>query len=153
MVLTIYVDDSLIVGPDKLLIEEQEKILKRFKGKVIHPTIVRDSGDVWEVRDILGASHHYCRSKRKMKINMPIYIQKLLKKFGMEASKPVATPVVIGQGNLKEGKEVQFPLKSLIGGIQWVATICRPDVQHACQLVQRVTKVTNAAVVAGSRGL
>jgi len=151
MLLSVYVDDSLICGPNKDDVwAEQDDILGKFKGNVIKPVHQLDGANVvWEVRDVLGATLKYCRSKRRMKVIMDAYIDKMLKKWNMEDCRIYATPCE--PCDLSQGKEVEFPIKSLSGGLQWIATICRPDIQFAVQRVQRVTKVTSAVVKAAKR--
>ena len=151
MYLTVYVDDSIIVGPSmKELEREQADILKAFKGTKIEPSFETDSdGVVWEVRDILGSTHKHCKSARRMRVSMETYIQKVLDTFNLQDIRQVQTPCVTG--DLSVGREVDFPLKSLVGALQWVATICRPDIQFAVHRVQRCTVCTRAAVNAAKR--
>ena len=143
MHLSVYVDDSLIAGPNRVRIwKEQEIILQKFKGNILNPTYETINGNVFEVRDVLGATHRHCRERRTMSITMEIYIDKILKKFNLINSKVVSTPVI--RCDLDEGSEVKYPMKSLMGALQWIATICRPDIQFAVQRLQRVTKITTA---------
>ena len=84
-----------------------------------------------------------------MKISMKNYIDKCLKKFKLEHVANKASPAT--RGDLKEGKEVQYPLKSVLGAAQWVAVMARPDITFSVQRVQRCTKVTSSAVTAAKR--
>ena len=150
MYLSVYVDDSIIAGPNRDRIwHEQEIILQKFKGNVLMPTYETIGNNVFEVRDVLGATHHHCRESRIMSISMEIYIDKVLKKFNLTNSKVVCSPFI--RSDLEEGAEVNYPMKSLMGALQWIATICRPDIQFAVQRLQRVTKITTAAVSAAKR--
>jgi len=149
MILSIYVDDSLLAGKDKQkVIAERDKILSWFPGKVIPPVLC---GDV-EVRDLLGATLRYNRDRRWCKISMEDAVDRLLKKFNMADCKSVATPCM-HDNDLSQGKEVTtFPIRQLVGGLLYVAVITRPDISFAVQRVARcVTKCTDAVVKACKR--
>ena len=52
--LTIYVDDSIVAGPDeKIVRQEQQQIMAKFPGKIVDPIRFEDGGQT-EVRDLLG---------------------------------------------------------------------------------------------------
>ena len=133
ILLCVYVDDSLIAGPCATAVKAaQDKILSRLTGKIIPAEM---EGDM-EVRDILGVTLRYCRQRRYMKMSMEGAIGRLLKKFNMTECKAVATPrthqpVHSGEANTK------FPIRQLVGVLQYIATQCRPDASFA---VQRVAK-------------
>jgi len=65
------------------------------------------------------------------------YINEMLKKFQMEESKPVHTPMVIGckLSKFDDTKDVdQIVYRSMIGSLLY-ATATRPDIMHAfCQV-------------------
>ncbi|CAD7977251.1 unnamed protein product, partial [Amoebophrya sp. A25] len=47
-----------------------------------------------------------------------------------------------------------FPIRSLVGSIQHIASMCRPDIVYAVQVVAReMTTATNATVERGKRVL
>ena len=133
LILCVYVDDSLIAGPNADEVREaQDRILERFTGKII-PAVME--GDV-EVRDILGVAMHYCRARRTLKLSMEAAIAKLLEKFKMADCKPVATPS--SHLPIHEGPDNEtYPIRQLVGGLQYVASMSRPDIAQA---VQRVAK-------------
>ena len=65
---SVYVDDSLLSGPNKVSLDrEREKILTRFPGRQIAPTYDADGN---EVRDILGATLLYNAKNNFMKLHM-----------------------------------------------------------------------------------
>lgn len=149
MILSMYVDDSLISGPCKAKVrEETNRILSRFSGKIIHPVV---GADGVETRDLLGATLLYCREKKSVKIHMRDAIAKLLKKYNMSGCRPSAVPCV--PGRLDTGVKCdKFPLRQLVGGLLYVAVICRPDISFAVQRCARqVTDVTEGAVQAAKR--
>jgi hypothetical protein len=65
---SVYVDDSLLSGPNRSSLDaEREKILRRFPGRKIEPTYDENGN---EIRDILGATLVYSAKKRYMKLHM-----------------------------------------------------------------------------------
>ncbi len=146
--MAIFVDDSLMSGPcPKTLDEEKSKALKLFPGTIIAPEM---DGDV-ETRDVLGMVVKYDRPKRWLKMSMEQAVSKLLKKFNMDDCKPAPSPCVAG--DLREGGSAEsFPLRSLVGGVQYIAHQTRPDIVFATQRVARGQEApTTSAVEAGKR--
>ena len=128
LLLTIYVDDSLINGPNKQECDEARlRILEKFSGKSIEP-VYEENGTV-EVRDVLGLTVKYNRKKRYLKISLEENIRKVLKKFNMEGCKSVSTPCI--PMNLAEGKKAdKFPIRQLVGALQYVASMVRCDIAY-----------------------
>ena len=148
MLMAIYVDDSLLTGPDAAECDAQmQKVLDMFPGKVIAPEM---EGDV-EVRDVIGMTVRYLREKRWLKMSMDAATERMAKKYNLDNAKPRATPC--SPGDLTAGpKQENFPLRSLVGALQYIATQCRPDTTFATQRVARAqTSQTEAAVKAGKR--
>ena len=150
MFLSIYVDDSLIAGPCRETCEkEMKEILTRFEGKIIPPEI---DADGIEIRDILGATVRYSREKRICSWSMENYIDKLLSKFNMVDCKPVVSPCVPNIYDEESTPNESFPLRSLVGGLQYVASVCRPDISWAVNRVARMqSNPTEASVRAAKR--
>ncbi len=150
MLLSVYVDDSLICGPDKKQIQaERDLTLKRFPGKIIEPE--------WEgnvrVRDILGATLRYDQSKRWMKLSMEGAIKRCLAKFSMTDCRPLFSPCTnesISEGPLNSA----FPIRNLVGAVQYIATMCRCDIVYAVQRLARcIVDCRDSTVRAGKRVL
>ena len=73
--LSIYVDDTLLCGPDEKVVKDLlNKTLKKFPGKVINPKIDKVTGD--EISDLLGCTLLYNRKERTFKIHMRNHIEK-----------------------------------------------------------------------------
>jgi len=150
MLLTIYVDDSLLSGPDPAECQrEMTKILARFSGKVIDAEMEPKGV---EVRDILGATMRYCRSKRWLKLSVEGAISRMLKKFNMEECRPLSSPCV-SEDPVAEGPEnTSWPIRSCVGVLQHLAVVARCDIVFALQRVARcVSKPTENAVKACKR--
>ena len=80
--LTIYVDDILITGPDKILLGHlKEKLMARFSMT-----------DLGEVSLVLGRKITRDRSKRTLRISQTNYTRSILDRFNMKDCNPVSTP-------------------------------------------------------------
>ena len=148
LLLTVYVDDSVVSGPDEdEVIAARDRILEHFPGKVIKPVM---EGSV-EVHDVLGATVRYDRKKRWLKISLEGAVDRALKKFNMEDCKTAATPCV-GQ-RLDEGSvNDKFPIRSIVGVLQYIATMVRCDITYAVQRVARsMTPCHESTVTAAKR--
>ena len=147
MRLALWVDDSLLTGPNLgICTAEMEKILEMFPGKVVPPKLEGN----WEVRDLLGATLRYNRTARLMKIDVAEAIERALTKFNLGDAKPAPSPGV--RGSLEEGPvDETFPLRSLVGSLLYIATICRPDVMFATNRVARAMKSPHASCITAAK--
>jgi hypothetical protein len=133
IILAIYVDDTLIAGScEKEVKATMDEILKAFSGKVIPADVEGE----FEVRDILGVRLRYCRAKRTMTLDLEAATDKLASKFSIEAGRPISTPCI--HSVLTEGKAIEFPIRSVVGGLQYIATMARPDIMFAVNRIARV---------------
>jgi hypothetical protein len=74
-----------------------------------------------------------------MFISQEKYLREMLKRFQMEDSKPVGTPMVIGCKLSKDDDSVdvdQSSYRSMIGSVLYITT-SRPDIMHAIGMVGR----------------
>lgn len=148
LLLCIYVDDSIICGPCKItVLREQDVILQRFPGKVIHPI----SDGKWKVWDMLGAQVRFCRAEKSLKIDMKNAIDALLEKFAQAGARIYSTPCV--NNKLNEGdRNEKFPIRSLVGALQHIGNMARPDIVYAVQRVARnVTPFPTESTVAAAK--
>ena len=114
MLLSVYVDDSLISGPDRRACKaEMEAILEHFKGTVVEPTKIHADGT--EERDLLGATLLYNQRKRYMKIHMRASIEKVSAKFNMTGCKNAKTPYVPHTDLSGGGANEKYPMRQLCG--------------------------------------
>jgi hypothetical protein len=82
-VLGVYVDDVILAGRNEDHIKEVKRILaEKF-----------DLKDLGELKYFLGVSVHIRREKEEVWIGQPLYIESILKKFGMDMAKAISTPV------------------------------------------------------------
>ena len=155
MLLTVYVDDSLLAGPDgSELKTEVSSILKRFPGKQVPPTkvVTESDGSTTVYRDLLGTTLKYNRVRRSMRLSQEGQIDSLLEKYRMRDCRPQATPEVHYDKNENSPLNTTFPVRSLVGGLLFIQTVCRPDISHAVQTVQReVAQPTEQTITRAKR--
>ena len=83
IILLLYVDDMLIVGHDKNMINRLKKDLdSRYEMKDLGP-----------IQQILGMKIMRDRKNKKLWLSQEKYIEKVLYKFNMKDAKPVGTPL------------------------------------------------------------
>jgi Reverse transcriptase (RNA-dependent DNA polymerase) len=84
--LVLYVDDILLGSNDKNMMRETKKFLfKHF-----------DIKDLGEASYVLGLKIHRDRNKGILELSQQAYIDKILKRYGMENYKPGNTPIAKG---------------------------------------------------------
>eukprot|EP00253_Pinus_taeda_P011935 PITA_11935 len=84
--LVLYVDDMLLVGNDKEIIQDlKTQLSSKF-----------DMKDLGAANYILGMEIKRDRAKRKLWLNQRKYVETILQRFNMQDSKPVKVPIPIG---------------------------------------------------------
>ena len=79
-------DDILLASSDINLLQETKKFLSsKFEMK-----------DLGEVSFVLGIEIHRDRRKGVLGLSQRVYLEKVLKKYGMHVSKPTPAPIVKG---------------------------------------------------------
>ena len=91
--------------------------------------------DQGEIHYLLGMSIKRDRESRTLTISQPNYVEKVLRKFGMENCKPASTPLEPGRKFQKlspsdEPFDVQT-YQQAIGCLTYVSTATRPDIAAA----------------------
>eukprot|EP00253_Pinus_taeda_P030043 PITA_30043 len=84
--LVLYVDDMLLVGNDKELIQDLK----------IHLSSKFDMKDLGATNYILGMDIKRDLAKRKLWLNQRKYVKTILLRFNMQDSKPVKVPIPVG---------------------------------------------------------
>lgn len=132
VLVAVYVDDLLIGCAD----ESQVMLVKKLIS------------EEFPVTD-KGLLHHYLGIEIErdgvtgpIKICQPQYIKELLKEYGMQDCKPVATPleanhqVICNDDNCESIDPQDY--QSIIGALMYLAITTRPDIQHSvAKLAQR----------------
>ena len=97
MIFAVYVDDTIICSNDTSMLRAEKKRLSE----------AFEMDDRGEIHHILGMEVIRDRKNRVLTINQKTYLQDVLKRFGMEDCRPVATPIEPGKNfnKLAEGEE------------------------------------------------
>lgn len=114
--LVLYVDDMLIFGKDAKCIKWiKESLSKHFQMK-----------DIGSVKNFLGLE--IFRETGVLEVSQQSYVERILQNFGMENCKPVSTPIsTSGKWKRDEGILTTKPYKALLGCLQYLALMSRPD--------------------------
>ena len=132
IILAVYVDDIILAG------KSTEKIQQ----------IIKEIAEKFDVKD-KGELHHFLGVKitrledRKIWISQSTYTREILKKFNMENSKPVVTPVEAGTKLVKTTEEDepfdQEVYQSAVECLLYLSTKTRPDIAYAVGNIARFT--------------
>ena len=124
LLLALYVDDLLITGSDKAEIREMKKKLStRFEMKDLGPA-----------RVMLGIEIRRDRANRKLFISQQEYAETVLKRFGMEDSKTVTTPMDRNNFellNVDSEPAPEVPYRQAVGSLMYLMIASRPDLAFA----------------------
>ncbi|KAK4324010.1 hypothetical protein Pmani_005322 [Petrolisthes manimaculis] len=104
--------------------------------------------DLGELQYFLGVKVVQDTVKGQIWIGQPLYIENILKKFGMEDSKPVETPVDPNQNVCEATDECTLfdkeQYQSAVGSLLYLSVKTRPDIAYAVNSVTRYsTKPTS----------
>ena len=134
--LVLYVDDILLMGNEKCLMEQTKDSLKTIFS-------MKDMG---EAKYILGIKIYRDRSRRLIRLSQYVYIDKILERFHMKKSKkgsaPMSTSVQLSKSQCATTlEEIEYmkdvPYASAIGSIMYAMTCTRPDVSYALSMTSR----------------
>lgn len=140
--LVLYVDDILIVGNDETKMTQiQEKLEEEF-----------ELVDLGEPKNYLGFNIERDRQNNILKLGQQSYCETLLRRFGMDECKPVSTPmqtrsvlkkieIESHQNETLKQCDKSIPYRAAIGGLRFLASNTRPDIEYAVNIVSR--KQTN----------
>ena len=130
LIVAVYVDDLLILANNVKTIDQiKEELSQKF-----------EMTDLGEAHYCLGIQIIRDRQKGIIEINQAKYIEDVLKRFGMENSKPVATPMQTGTKLSKSMSPVtkeeidemeNVPYQSAIGSLMYAMLGTRPDIAYA----------------------
>ncbi|GFW24360.1 retrovirus-related Pol polyprotein from transposon TNT 1-94 [Trichonephila clavipes] len=126
LLIVLYVDDGLIAATDQ---QDSEMFIKELKTKF--------KISVGKVSCFLGLEieHHKDNS---ITINQKGYARKILKCFGFEECKPVATPMLKDCRLQKsETKNSDFPYRQAVGALMYLMVGTRPDLAYSVGFLSR----------------
>ena len=120
--LLLYVDDMLVASRNKAEVQTLKSLLgSEFEMK-----------DLGAAEKILGMEIRRDRDQRKLFLYQEGYILKVLKRFGMNASKPVSTPLTSSirlfelnstQSEAEKEYMARIPYASVVGSLMY-AMVC-----------------------------
>ena len=136
MFLALYVDDILLIGNDVELLNSVKNYLdSKFSMK-----------DLGEVAYVLGIKIYRDRLRRLLALSQSTYLDKILKRSGMDTAKKGSLPVIKNKTLRKahcpvteQGKAemTKHPYASAIGSIMYAMLCTRPCVALALSLTNR----------------
>eukprot|EP00253_Pinus_taeda_P008967 PITA_08967 len=134
--LVFYVDDMLLVGNDKEIIQYlKTQLSSKF-----------DMKDISAANYILGMEIKRDRTKRKLWLNQRKYVETILQRFNMQDSKPVKVPIPVGvrlsaeqcpKTQEEEENMSRAPFASVVGSVMYAMVSTRPDIAHAMGVLSR----------------
>ena len=136
IILLLYVDHMLVVGPNKDRIQELKAQLAREF----------DMKDLGPANKILGMKINRDRKDRKIWLSQKNYLRKVLRRFNMQDCKPISTPLPIncklssGMSPSSEAERMEMsrvPYASAVGSLMYAMICTRPDIAQAVGVVSR----------------
>ena len=136
VILTLYVDDMLLIGNSVKMVNSVKSLLaKKFEMKDLGPT-----------NFILGMQIRRDREKWKLWLRQEKYIKEILKKFNMIDCKPVGTSIPLGTKLSakqcpkmdEEAKEMaRVPYASAVGSLMYAMVCTHPDIAQAVRVLSQ----------------
>ena len=132
----LYVDDMLIVGQDK-------NMINRLKKDLGSKFVMKDLG---RVQQILGMRIMRDRENRRLWLSQEKYIKQVLERFNMKDAKPVGTPLAghfklsieLCPSDDKEKEEMsKVPYASAVGSLMYAMVCTRPDIAYSVGVVSK----------------
>ena len=134
VIVPVYIDDITLVSRNDSAVDSTIKELsKHFKLRDLGPTTF-----------LLAVQVHQDLKKRSISLSQQQYVEELLKRHGMDDCKPVKTPmtpgldlsdVVVTPEEQEQMKSI--PYLSVVGSLQYLATMTRPDIAFAVSYLGR----------------
>lgn len=133
ILLALYVDDGLIMGSDK-------KILQNIISKL------RTSFEITAstVGCFVGMEIIHDKNKDSIFVNQKNYIRRIIKKFNMEDAKTVSTPADIhvhlsldSNNGTKIREKQKVPYREAVGSLMFAAIVSRPDIAFSVGVASR----------------
>ncbi|KAJ0566009.1 putative RNA-directed DNA polymerase [Helianthus annuus] len=127
LIVSLYVDDLIYAGSDKMICDTFKESMKREF----------DMTDLGKMKYFLGVE--ISQTEEAIEVSQEKYAKEVVKRFGMEEANPVHVPMVPGAvlTKLGSGEEVDETLyKSLVGSLMYL-TVSRPDIMYVVSLISR----------------
>ena len=148
VIITLYVDDLLVIGSNIRVIETIKKKLKyNFQ-----------MSDLGDVSLVLGMQVTRDRKKGMPTISQEDYTKSILARFGMENCKPSSIPGTGSEPSTEQPAETLLNTEQILryqaitGSVMYLAQITRYDVMYAvCQLARAMSKPSKAHIGAAKQ--
>ena len=131
--IAVYVDDIILAG-------RSDQRMKEVKDAIAGKFTVKDLG---ELHHFLGVKVIQNKESNSIWIGQETYARELIKKFKMEESNAVSTPIQLGSNLVKAVEEDdmfdQEIYQSAVGSLLYLSTRTRPDISYAVSSVARFT--------------
>jgi hypothetical protein len=134
--LVLYVDDMLLIGNNKEIIQDvKTQLSSKF-----------DMKDLGAANFILGMEIKRDRENRKLWLNQRKYVETILQRFNMQECKPVRVPIPVGvklsvdqcPKTQEEEEDMScVPYASVVGSLMYAMVCTRPDIAHAVGVLSR----------------
>ena len=134
----ISVDDILVIGRDV-------ETVKSVKHELMPVFAIRGLG---QVTNFLGV--HFEHQNHGLLMNQIGYTKEIIKRFGMEDSRPVSTPMIRNGTKVPKTSGESNPsrfgkFKEVIGALLYLSTRTRPDIAAAVGYLARDSSSPNEA--------
>ena len=136
----LYVDDLIICG-------DSRREIDKFKSAISKRFNMKDLGDLTR---ILGMEIKRDRRARTLEVTQQTYTETMLRRFGMEDSKPIGSPA---EGTLTRdpnaGPDREY--MCLVGSLLYAAMVTRPDIAFSVQALGRHMQASNSSHFAAGK--
>ena len=132
IILTIYVDDSNLIGKRRYIDEIKTDLNNEF-----------EMTDLGPIKSMLGIN--IIRTNDTLSLDQAAYTQAIIKRFKMEDAKPSPTPIEINMKNkpISPSLDDNNQYRQLIGCLNFLTRCTRPDIAYAVNYcAQSVEKPT-----------
>ncbi|KAE8911626.1 hypothetical protein PF003_g4602 [Phytophthora fragariae] len=121
LLLTVYVDDLLLMGPRDLCAKVAASLQETFELTTMG-----------NVKYLLGVEILINRPRREVVYCQRQYVHELLKRFHMENCNGCATPEAVSESTaVVPATSDYMPYRELVGALQYLVGASRPDIAHA----------------------
>ena len=133
MIIAVYVDDTILASNNMdALNEEKRRLSRKF-----------EMDDRGEVHYVLGMSVKRNRNLKILTIDQRVYLENVLKRFGMQSCKPIATPLEPGKKFEALGDDDPVDVteyQAVIGSLTYAVVSTRPDLAVAVGMLSQFMK-------------
>ncbi|KAE9012064.1 hypothetical protein PR003_g11470 [Phytophthora rubi] len=120
MILTVYVDDLLLLGPTTRCKSVAAQLQEQFELSELGP-----------VRYLLGVEILVDRPRMQVIFIQKQYVLDVLRRFNMENAVDSPTPQATTPSTSEPPQLDKYPYREVVGALQYLVAASRPDIAHA----------------------